>query len=69
MTRLETVLQVLALVTPRLTPLPTNGARTCKMTVSSLVIQITISSLLYHKKNFISTVGNAIVINIIVTRQ
>jgi hypothetical protein len=30
-TRLENVLQVLALVAPRLTPLPTNRARTCKM--------------------------------------
>jgi hypothetical protein len=31
-TRPETVLQVLALVRPRLTPRTTNRARTCKMT-------------------------------------
>jgi hypothetical protein len=33
-TRPETVLQVLAIVRPRLTPRTTNRARTCKMTVS-----------------------------------
>jgi hypothetical protein len=39
----KTVLQVLALVAPRLTPLPTNRAHTCKkISVSGLVIQMTI---------------------------
>jgi hypothetical protein len=40
-TRPETAI-LLALVEPRLTPRTTNRARTCKMTVSGLVIQITI---------------------------
>jgi hypothetical protein len=39
----QNILQVLALVTPRPTPLPTNRTHTCKMTFSSLVIQITIA--------------------------
>jgi hypothetical protein len=42
MTPPESVLHVLALVAPRPAPLLTNRALTCKMTVSSLVIQITI---------------------------
>jgi hypothetical protein len=38
-TRLETVLQVLQmqLVVPRLTPLPTNRARTCKMILWEII--------------------------------